>query len=253
MSTSVKDRISEDLQKAKVEGGLRAGRIREIVRVAVAQTIQELKSGSGEIGTIVKDAIGTIAEQTDTSTTEAQENIAASVEGAIDGVRQSQQEAINVAHETVDHLQAEIAVGEQQLEAEVDRALVELETSKDETTAQFKSIIDAAIRAIRDREGFSFLEQQYVRLKEQLAVLDSKLADRYGENYDQVKQRLENARVWYEETRVRAEASNEPLPVDQKQIELEARASQAGAAIAQKEQQIKQRVKAYLQSVLNRL
>jgi hypothetical protein len=253
MSTNVKERITEDLQKAKAEGGLRAGRIREIVKTAVAQTIQEFKLGSGEIGTIVKDAIGTIAEQTSASATEAQENIAASVEGAIDGVRQSKQEAIDVAHETVDHLQAEIAVEEQQIEAEVNRALVELENSKDETTAQFKSIIDAAIKAIRDREGFPFLEQQYVRLKQQLTVLDAKLADRYGEKYAQVKQRLEDAKAWYEETRIKAEASDEPLPVDQKQIEVEARASQAGTVIAQKEQQIKQRVKAYLQSIIDRL
>lgn len=251
--SSVKERISGDLQKAKAEGGLRAGRIREIVKTAVAQTVRELRAGSSEIGTIVKDAITTVAEQTSQSSVEAQENIAASVEGAIDGVRQSKQESIDVAHETMDHLQAEIAVEERQLESEIDNALVALETSKDETTAQFKSMIDAAIRAIRDREGFSFLEQQYVRLKEQLAVLDAKLADRYGENYDQVKQRLENAKAWYEETRVKAEASNEPMPVDQKRIELEAKASQAGTTIAHREQQIKQRVKAYLQSVLNKL
>lgn len=252
MST-VKERISEDLQKAKAEGSLRAGRIRDIVKSAVAQAVNELKLGSGEIGTIVKDAIGTVAEQTGNSSVEAQENIAASVEGAIEGVTESTRESIDVAHETVDQLQAEIAVEEQQLASDVDNALNALESNTDEATASFKSIIDSAIQAIRDREGFSFLERQYVRLKEQLAVLDAKLADRYGDNYDQVKQRLENAKDWYEETRIKAEAHNEPMPVDQKRAELEAKASEAGATIAQKEHQIKQRVKTYLQSALNKL
>jgi cytochrome c556 len=249
----VKERISEDLQKAKAEGSLRAGRIRDIVRTAVAQAVVELKAGSSEIGTIVKDAIGTVAEQTKDSSIEAQESITASVEGAIDGVTESTRESITVAHETVNHLQAEIAAEEEQLATNVDQALDSLQTSTDETTASFKSIIDDAINAIRNREGFSFLESQYVRLKQQLAILDAKLAERYGDNYQQAKQRLEDAKVWYEETRTKAEMTDEPMPVDQKRVELEARASAAGATIAHKEHEIKQRIKAYLQSVLNKL
>ena len=60
MSESIKDQITADLQKAKSEGKMRTDRIQGIVRDAFSQTIAEVKEGSGEIGSTVKQAFSKI-------------------------------------------------------------------------------------------------------------------------------------------------------------------------------------------------
>lgn len=62
MSESVKDQITTDLQKAKSEGKMRVERIQGIVRDAFSQTIAEVKEGSGEIGSTVKETFSKILE-----------------------------------------------------------------------------------------------------------------------------------------------------------------------------------------------
>jgi hypothetical protein len=56
-TTAVKERLTADLNKVKSEGGSRASRIREILQTAFAETVAEVKAGSGEIGSIAQDAI----------------------------------------------------------------------------------------------------------------------------------------------------------------------------------------------------
>lgn len=256
MSNSVKERISTDLKKARAEGGLRAERIRDIVKHAVSEAIDEIKAGSSEIRLIVKDAITTAIEHTDPKTNDAQEQVSASIEGAIEGVHDSKREVITAAQAAISEMQAQLVEEEQQLESEIDGALVAVETSQEQTSTDFRSLINSAIRNIRERKGFAFLEQQYIRLREQLEILDDRLAERYGDNYAQVKQRLEttrsNAQTWYDQNRSRVEAG-EPNPVERKQVEFEHKFSQAGTTIAHKEREIKQRVKEFLQTALNKL
>jgi hypothetical protein len=62
MATAMQERMTENLQKAKSEGTVRVGRIREILQTAMAQTVSEVKAGSGEIGQIAKDAIADAQE-----------------------------------------------------------------------------------------------------------------------------------------------------------------------------------------------
>jgi hypothetical protein len=62
MSDSVKEKINADFNQAKSEGGTRASRIREIFQNAATQAISEIKEGSGEIGTIAKGTLFTLAE-----------------------------------------------------------------------------------------------------------------------------------------------------------------------------------------------
>jgi hypothetical protein len=256
MSNSVKERISTDLKKARAEGGLRAERIRDIVKHAVSQAIDEIKAGSSEIRVIVKDAITATIENTDPKPEEMEEHVSASIEGAIEGVHDSKREVITAAQTAIDEMQAQLVEEEQQLESDIDSALVAIETSNEHPSSDFKSVLRSAIHNIRERQGFAFLEQQYVRLREQLDILDSRLAERYGDNYAQVKQRLEtaksNAQTWYDQNRSRVEAG-EPNPVERKQVEFERKFSQAGTTIAHKEREIKQRVKEFLQTALNKL
>ena len=62
MSESTKDQITTDLQKAKSEGKMRAERIQEIVRDAFSQTIAEVKEGSAEMGSTVKETFSKVLE-----------------------------------------------------------------------------------------------------------------------------------------------------------------------------------------------
>ncbi|GAB4375904.1 MAG: hypothetical protein Kow00121_22150 [Elainellaceae cyanobacterium] len=252
MSNSVKERISDDLKRAKAEGSLRTERIRDIVRAAVSQAVDELKAGSGEVRVIAKDAIAAVMENLGGKTEDTKEYISASVEGTIEGIQESKREAITSAQVTVDRLQAQIVDEEEQLESDVDSALVAIETENGHESNGFKSLVDDAVRSIRERKGFAYLEQQYVKLKEQLEQLDNKLAARYGGNYDQVKQRLEKAKTWYDAERVKLE-TGETDRVQKTQARLENSFSEAGTSLAHQEQRVKRRVKEFLQTTLNKL
>jgi len=68
---------------------MRAERIREIVQSAVSQAAAEFKLGSSDIFLIVKNAISAVSENLPEKGGETQEEIAASIEGAIEGAMQS--------------------------------------------------------------------------------------------------------------------------------------------------------------------
>jgi len=51
---AMKDRVANDFQTMKAEGGQRAAKIKEILRPAVAETVAEVKAGSTTIWSIAK-------------------------------------------------------------------------------------------------------------------------------------------------------------------------------------------------------
>jgi len=243
MPGSIRERISEDLQKAKSEGGLRADRIKAIVKAAVVQAIAEVKEGSGEIGTIARDAIATVADDVKGKGQEAAESLRASVEGAVEGISEKRRETIAQTQAQVDVLQGEIVEQEQQLQSDIEGALVKIEeASTQHEGTDFQAVIAAVIANLRDSETFASMQAQYAKLKAKLAVLDANLAARYGERYEDVRKHLDNARVWYEDARTKMEQEGE-APVQQKQGEFEQKLSELGVALAQKETQIKERLK----------
>lgn len=249
MSEVVKERIAADLQRAKDEGNLRSERIREIVKAAVAQAVSEIKQGSGEIRTIARDAISAVIDLLKDRGSETRSEVMASVEGVIDGIKASRQEAIAHTQTQVDSLQSDLETQTQTLEAEVNSALVEIETTAKESTSaspDLKSLFASAVEAILESKQFAVLKDQYVKLKSQMAVLDERLAERYGDRYEQVKQQLEryvaNAKVWYERTKEDVKAGV-PDPVQRMQVELGAKMAEAGAAAARKEKATKERLK----------
>lgn len=252
MSEVVKERIAADLQKAKEEGSLRSERIREIVKEAVAQAVSEIKQGSGEIRTIARDAISAVIELLKDKGSETKAEVYASIEGVIDGIKASRQDDIAHTQSQVDHLQASLDTQTQTLEAEVNSALVEIEaTAKQSTSASpdLKSLFASAVEAILESKQFAVLKDQYVKLRSQLAVLDERLAERYGDRYEQVKQQLEkylaNAKVWYDKTKEEVSAGV-PDPVQRMQVEIGAKMAEAGAAAARKEHAAKERLKELL-------
>jgi small-conductance mechanosensitive channel len=251
MANEVKERIAADLQKAKQEGGLRTERIREIVKSAVAQAVSEIKEGSGEIGTIAKDAIFAVIESVKDRGQEVKAEVTASVEGVVDGIRETRQTTIAQTQSQMEQLQTELDAQTQQLEAEVDGALVAIETEAKQSSTDVKALLEKIIGTIRESKQFALVQEQYTKLRSQLAVLDERLAEKYGDRYEQVKQQLEKywetAKDWYEKNRTEVEAGKSD-PVEQTQVGLGEKFAQAGSFIAKKEQEIKARIKETLHS-----
>ncbi|MBF2025487.1 MAG: histidine kinase [Oscillatoriales cyanobacterium C42_A2020_001] len=251
MATEVKERIAADLQKAKEEGSLRTDRIREIVRAAVSQAAGELKAGSGEIRTIAKDAIAAVLDLVKEKGQAAKAEVTASVEGVVDGIRDSRQAQIANTQAQVNHLQTELDTQTQELEAEVDGALVAIATEAKQSSSEFKTLLGKIVDNIRDSKQFAAAKEQYEKVKTQLAVLDERLAERYGDRYEQVKQQLEKywetAKVWYEQRRVEVETGATD-PVQRSQTDLGSKFADAGTFVARKEQEIKARIKDALHS-----
>ncbi|HIK39141.1 hypothetical protein [Thermoleptolyngbya sp. M55_K2018_002] len=251
MTNSVKERIQEDLQKAKSEGGLRAERIREIVKAAVSEAVAEVSQGTGELKAIAKDALTAVfAVVRDRATTRTEE-MAASVEGVVEGIGESHREAIAQTQTQINDLQQTLDQADRQFEEEVTVALATVDLPEAEATTKtpFKVLIDLVVNAVKEREVFDIFQQRYDHLKQQLAELDARLQERYGDRYEEVKRQIETAQTWYANAKTKGETlGNEAKHF--KQVELEEKAADLGTTIAQKEAEIKAQLRQIVNSAL---
>lgn len=88
----------------------------------------------------------------------------------------------------------------------------------------------------------TLLQAQYARLKTQISRLDRRLALRYGDRYDEIKDQLNGAKNWYEKTKSEAESSG-TIPLEQRQEKTSRQFAKAGSAAAHQEGAIKQKLK----------
>lgn len=247
MSNPLKTQITADLQKAKEEGKLRSERIREIVQAAVAQATSEIKEGSSEIRLIVKDAVSTVIDNLKERGGEIKEEITASIEGAIEGISTSRRQSIAKNQAEVKQLQAQIDAEEYELQDQIDKALKDIEETGKDTPPGIKTSIESAINSLKDSEEVSLMQKRFAQLKAQLAVVQANLAARYGERYEDVQKHLDDAKNWYDRTQPQAEVVADQ--VKQKRTEFENKLGEAGAALARKEQRVKQLLKELWQSI----
>jgi hypothetical protein len=244
MSNLVKDKIKVNLDKAKSQGKIRAEHIREIVKEAVSQTVGELKEGSNEIGLIVKDAISTVIDDLkgdlQGSREENPEKITASIEGAIAGSTHQRQQAIAERRERLLAIQTQLDQQQEELDRESSAIMMDIKAVG--LTDNNSEEIDLAVNSYQEHHELGILQEQYIKLKSQLALLDKKLADRYGDRYQEIKQQWEKAKTWYGQKQVEANASG-VIPLQQKQAEFENNLGELGSLAARKEEQIKQGLK----------
>ncbi len=95
------------------------------------------------------------------------------------------------------------------------------------------------------------LQAQSVRLKAQIAELERKLALRYDDLDNHIKQQFDDTKAWYEQTKSAAQASG-TVPLDRKQTAANNRFAEAGAVAARKEAVIKQQLKDLWHHISNR-
>ena len=237
MSESKKKRIIADLQQAKQTGQLRTENIREIVRDAIAQTVGEVKEGRIEIVSLVRDAIAAVSEIFQEKSGEIKEEVTEAIEGAIDGVIALRRKTIAKTQSEIITLEAQVVKEEAELQQEIDSALTTIQKESSNKTDKVTQAIADAIMAIKDSEEFALLQKRYAQLKAQLAVVQANLANRYGEQYEEVNKYLNEAKAWYEKAKEDPEVFTEP--VKQKRAEFEQKLGEAGSAVARKEKQIK--------------
>lgn len=124
------------------------------------------------------------------------------------------------------------------------------ETTPQATSDSSKFLIVAVLKALRSRL-FAGLQNQYVEVKNQAVNLDANLAERYGDRYGAAKQRLEKLASWYGDATAQAKTMETTL-LEQRQAEFENKLGEAGTTLAQKERQVKQRIKELVQTATAR-
>ena len=236
--SSRKERIIADLQQAKQAGELTAERIRETVKTAISQGLEEVKDSKTEITASVQDAIAAVVEICKEKGGELKEEISASLEGAIAAISNSKRQEISKSQSHIQDLQTKIESEEQQLQQQISSVLKDIRDKGVEQSAKVKEAIESAVDNFKETEEAALLQKRYAQLKAQLAVLRANLASRYGEHYDEVKQHLDEAKDWYEKAKEDPEIFTDK--VAQKRAEFENKLGAAGNAIAKKEKQVKQ-------------
>jgi hypothetical protein len=242
MSNSMQERVKADLEQAKVEGQVRAERLRDIFKSAVSQAAKEIQGGSGEIRSVVRDAIAAIVENLGERGKHTQEEAIASIEGLVEGISRSKQEAIARTELEIQKLQARMTQEEQELDETVNATVNEIESAGSSSSSEIKELLASVVDRMRNAEEATLLKKRYSQLQTQLAVLKANLAMRYGDRYEEVKHHLDNAKTWHEQAKAQAEQS-EPSLVEQKQAEFESKLGDAGSAAARKEKEIKRLLK----------
>lgn len=248
MTNSVKDQLAADFEKAKSAGSVRVGRIRQIFQDAFAQTVTELKQGTGEIGSIAKDSTSTLTELKNAQKPTPQEVVPVQVEIQDEGVEAP------ILSEPISEVAAPPTTAEEiVIEISPEQASSQqTESTTESLVDSLKASIQQVLRSLQEGEASATLQQQVVRLREQMVALDVKLSNRYGERYEGIKQGfnqdVENAKTWYAGMKTDANATGVNV-LESKQAEIATKMGEAGTTIAQKEEKIKQLLKELWQTV----
>jgi len=101
----MKDRIAEELKKAKEAGQITMEKVSEIVRDAVSAAVAETRGGVEELRPVVKNAVAAAVEGLKEAEADAKETVKGAVEGAIAGARSRGDQAVETARDELRKLE----------------------------------------------------------------------------------------------------------------------------------------------------
>ena len=104
----MKERIAEELKKAKEAGEITTEKVSEIVKEAVSAAVAKTKGGVEELRPVVKDAVLAAAEGLKDAGADAKETVDGAVEGAIAGARSRGEQAIEATREELRKLETHL-------------------------------------------------------------------------------------------------------------------------------------------------
>ena len=247
MNESRKDKIINNLQQAKQTGQLKTESIRDIVKTAVSEAVSEVKEGRSEITILVQDAIAAVVEIFQDKKGEIKEEVTASIEGAIEGISDARRKTISETQSKIQTLQIKADKEETELQQEIEGVLEEVQAKNQDNSEKVKEAVSSAINSIQNSEEVALLQKRYAQLKAQLAVIQANLSSRYGENYANVNQYLDEAKSWYEKAKDNPELFTGRI--EEKQQEFEQKLGETGVAVAKRERQVKQLLKELWKSI----
>ena len=263
MLDSMKDRVTSEVEKVKATGGTRVARIREIVKEATAQVVAEFKEGKGEIETLSKEALATVIQeldQTESSTSvPANELLPPSIET---GLQPTSTIIQSTEFSVPDPVVLKDTVNTQSVDEKVDEVYTQ---SSD--LPSFKTLLLRAFSVVKQRLLSQFqtrsatwktqvktgLQNEYADLKNRAVRLDETLNDRYGDRYATAKQNLDKVAAWYQTAQAQQSNVQGATVVEQQQTIFASKAAEIGTTVAQKEQQIRQRLKSFLTTTAAKL
>jgi NADH dehydrogenase/NADH:ubiquinone oxidoreductase subunit G len=101
----MKDRIVEELKKAKEAGQITTQKVREIVSKAVSAAVAETRGGVEELRPVVKNAVTAAVEGLKEAEVDVKETVEGAVEGAIAGVRSRGDQAVEATRDELRKLE----------------------------------------------------------------------------------------------------------------------------------------------------
>jgi gas vesicle protein len=108
LKNQMKDRIAEELKKAKEAGQITLAKVRDIVRDAVSAAVAETKGGIEDLRPVVKDAVAAAVEGLKDAGADAKENVEGAVQGAIAGARSRGDKAVEAAMQELQELETRL-------------------------------------------------------------------------------------------------------------------------------------------------
>jgi hypothetical protein len=119
----MKDRIIDELKKAKEAGSVTSEKLYDIAKRVVADTVAESKEGVEVIRPIVKNALSESVEVLKTTGMDVEKNIKAVLEGAVAGVRVHKDQAVSVAKKELREVEEKLTAEKADLAQAVKDAL----------------------------------------------------------------------------------------------------------------------------------
>jgi len=229
----------------KEVGKLRSDRVREIVRAAVAQIASEVKAGSSEFRSIVKDVFSSTIAGLQESGKETKDEITASIEGVVDGISSMRQQKIADTEAEVKRLQSQLTEQQNALEQDIETSLDGIQDAVKASPVKVQQLVEEAIATFKNSEEADLLKRRYAQLQAQAAILRATLAARTESYYDQAQAHLDDAKSWYSQARPKAEAVKGQA--DEKFARLEQQIGEAGTALARREREVRKLLSALLQ------
>ena len=237
----VKQTIASSLEQAKLEGKLRTERVREIVREAVSEAMGEIKEGSDETGSLMRDALYTVVTGLKDQSENIKDNVQSSIEGGLEAINLVRRKRLEQAEKQAKALQAEIEAGETELQTEIDDVLIALQENTDTLDDKTQSIVKDVLNNVKDTEEVQLMQKRYAQLRTQLAVLRANLSARYGDKFEDIQQYIDEAKAWYERVSPQLEEASET--VQAKEANFQKQLASAGKSLAKKGENIKQTLK----------
>jgi hypothetical protein len=101
----MKDRIVEELKKAKEAEQITTEKVRELVRNAVSAAVAETRCGIEELRPVVKNAVAAAVKGLREAEANAKETVKGAVEGAVAGVRSRGDQAVKATRDELRKLE----------------------------------------------------------------------------------------------------------------------------------------------------